>query len=111
MPVAEPYKEFAARWGSKEFQQYCKLLEQTADTALQDASKVQSLQQNNPVLSVLNAVTITCLTLSISAAIYAMGRNFMLAHTMTQEEQTAAAEACGKVAAHEQAFWQMAYES
>lgn len=34
----------------------------------------------------------------------------MLAHTMTQEEQTKAAEACGKVAAHEQAFWQMAYE-
>lgn len=73
MPVAEPYKEFAARWGSKDFQQYCKLLEQTADTALRDASKVQSLQQNKPVLSVLNAVNITCLTLRLSAALHAMG--------------------------------------
>ena len=62
MPVAEPYKEFAARWGSKDFQQYCKLLEQTTDRALQDANKVQSLQQNVPLVSVLNAVDITCLS-------------------------------------------------
>lgn len=27
-----------------------------------------------------------------------------------QEEQQAAADACGKVAEHEQAFWQMAFE-
>ncbi len=28
----------------------------------------------------------------------------------SQEDKDAAVAACGKVAAHEQAFWQMAYE-
>lgn len=40
MPIAEPYQEYAERWGSEEFNQYCKLLEQHADAALQHASKV-----------------------------------------------------------------------
>ena len=40
MPIAEPYKEFAERWGSDAFHQYCSLLEQQADNALQQASKV-----------------------------------------------------------------------
>lgn len=65
MPIAEPYKEFANRWGSDDFKQYCKQLEKQTDIALQDAS---------------------------------------------QEDKDAAVAACGKVAAHEQAFWQMAYE-
>ena len=42
MPVAEPYKEFADRWGSDGFHEYCQVLEQQADAALQHASKVQS---------------------------------------------------------------------
>lgn len=41
MPIAEPYKEFADRWGSDGFHQYCHLLERQADAALQHASKVQ----------------------------------------------------------------------
>lgn len=40
MPIAEPYKEFADRWGSDGFQQYCKVLERQADATLQQASKV-----------------------------------------------------------------------
>ncbi|KAL3132883.1 hypothetical protein ABBQ38_006802 [Trebouxia sp. C0009 RCD-2024] len=65
MPIAEPYRESADRWGSDAFHQYCQLLERQADAALQHASK---------------------------------------------EEQQAAADACGHVAKHEQAFWQMAFE-
>lgn len=42
MPIAELYKEFADRWGSDDFHQYCQCLEQQADAALQHASKVQS---------------------------------------------------------------------
>ncbi len=45
MPIAEPYKEFADRWGSDDFKQYCKQLEKQTDNALQDASQVQTQQQ------------------------------------------------------------------
>ncbi len=47
MPIAQPYKEFANRWGSEDFHQYCKLLETQTDEALQHASKVR-LQQSSP---------------------------------------------------------------
>ena len=40
MPVAEPYQEFAERWGNKEFGKYCQLLQQHADAALQQADEV-----------------------------------------------------------------------
>lgn len=51
MPIAEPYKEFADRWGSDGFHQYCQLLERQADAALQHASKVQSALGNTDVQS------------------------------------------------------------
>ena len=40
MPVAKPYEEFAERWGNEEFGKYCQLLQQHADTALQEADQV-----------------------------------------------------------------------
>lgn len=40
MPVAEPFREFADRWGNDDFGQYCQLLQQHADCALQQADQV-----------------------------------------------------------------------
>ena len=39
-PVAEPYREFAERWGNEEFCKYVEILEQQADEALQAADQV-----------------------------------------------------------------------
>ena len=39
-PVAEPYHEFAERWGNSEFSKYVDILEQQADEAMQSASEV-----------------------------------------------------------------------
>ena len=39
-PVAEPYREFADRWGNAEFSKYVDILEQQADEAIQDADQV-----------------------------------------------------------------------
>lgn len=56
MPIAEPYRESADRWGSDAFHQYCQLLERQADAALQHASKVQ--------LAMLHGAHIACLELA-----------------------------------------------
>ena len=39
-PVAEPYREFAERWGNSVFSKYVDILEQQADEAMQSASEV-----------------------------------------------------------------------
>ena len=41
-PVAEPYREFADRWGNADFSKYVDILEQQADEAMQDADQVHS---------------------------------------------------------------------
>ena len=38
--MAEPYREFADRWGNAEFSKYVDILEQQADEAMQDADQV-----------------------------------------------------------------------
>ena len=40
-PVAEPYREFAERWGNADFSKYVDILEQNADEAIQDADEVR----------------------------------------------------------------------
>ena len=40
-PVAEPYKEFAERWGNADFSKYVDILEQNADEAMQGANEVR----------------------------------------------------------------------
>ena len=40
-PVAEPYREFADRWGNADFSKYVDILEQQADEAMQDADQVK----------------------------------------------------------------------
>lgn len=42
-PVAEPYREFAERWGTSVFSKYVDILEQQADEAMQSASEVSIL--------------------------------------------------------------------
>ena len=44
-PVAEPYREFADRWGNAEFSKYVDILEQQADEAMQDADQVHSFAE------------------------------------------------------------------
>lgn len=39
-PVADPYKEFAERWGNADFSKYVDILEQNADEAMQGANEV-----------------------------------------------------------------------
>ena len=39
-PVAEPYREFAERWGNAEFSKYVEILEQQADEAMQAVDQV-----------------------------------------------------------------------
>ena len=42
-PVAEPYREFAERWGNADFSKYVDILEQNADEAIQDADEVHHI--------------------------------------------------------------------
>ncbi len=41
--MAEPYREFAERWGNTEFSNYVDILEQQADEAMQSASEVSTV--------------------------------------------------------------------
>ena len=45
-PVAEPYREFAERWGNADFSKYVDILEQNADEAIQDADEVDHTYNN-----------------------------------------------------------------
>ena len=62
-PVAEPYREFADRWGNEEFSKYVDILEQQADEAMQDADQVHSFAQRIGVLQghVNTSVVLKCL--------------------------------------------------
>ena len=96
MPVAEPYQEFAERWGNDEFGKYCQLLQQHADIALQQADKVKnSFTRQHSGLQCFVLLTLD-------------------AHVRLPSLQAVcetASDACGQVAEHEKAFWQMAYSA
>ena len=57
--MAEPYREFADRWGNAEFSKYVDILEQQADEAMQDADQV--------VIQLLKSRTRQCSLKSLSA--------------------------------------------
>ena len=50
-PVAEPYREFAERWGNADFSKYVDILEQNADEAIQDADEVHCFSNCQHLLS------------------------------------------------------------
>jgi len=51
-PMAEPYAEFAERWGNAGFTEYVKVLEQQADRALTTASEEERSQAREVFLTV-----------------------------------------------------------
>lgn len=51
-PMAEPYVEFADRWGNPGFTDYVKLLEEQADDALSTASETEQTQAEQTFLEV-----------------------------------------------------------
>ncbi len=51
-PMAEPYAEFADRWGNAGFTEYVKVLEQQADRALMTASEDERSQAREAFLTV-----------------------------------------------------------
>lgn len=96
MPVAEAYQEFAERWGNDEFDKYCQLLQQHADIALQQADKVRTASHTKHS-------ELQCFVLLIVDS-----------HVRLLSLQAVcdkASDACGQVAEHEKAFWQMAYSA
>jgi thiaminase len=53
VPVAEPYAEFANRWGNPEFTAYVSLLERQADEALRQASAAERDSTEEVFLKIL----------------------------------------------------------
>ncbi|HBE48775.1 MAG TPA: hypothetical protein DDW76_08260 [Cyanobacteria bacterium UBA11369] len=50
--MPEPYKEFAERWGNRDFTDYVRLLEQQASLSLQNASENIQKQAEEAFLNV-----------------------------------------------------------
>ncbi len=50
--MAEPYKEFADRWGNRKFTEYVKLLEELADVALSSTSETVQNQAESVFLEI-----------------------------------------------------------
>ena len=57
-PVAEPYWEFADRWGNADFSKYVDILEQNADEAIQNADEVHCVPNCQYLLSSIQSTFI-----------------------------------------------------
>ncbi len=69
-PVAEPYREFADRWGNAEFAKYVDILEQQADEAMQDADQVSSLLSTGSLrVYILSSNLLVCIEAWCSACL------------------------------------------